>query len=377
MKYNNPIYVTRPFLPPLDEFNEYLKTIWESGVLTNNGNFHKQLEDELAKFIGVPYVSLFANGTLALLTALQALKITGEVITTPFSFVATTHALWWNNIKPVFIDIEPNRFTLDPDRIEAAISPKTTAILPVHVYGYPCFVEQIQEIAIRRGLKVIYDAAHTMGAKYKDKSIAFYGDVSVLSFHATKVFNTFEGGAIISHSLEMKHHIDNLKNFGFRGETTVEEPGINAKMNEVQAAMGLLQLKYLENNIEKRQKIANLYRENLRGIKGISFMEDLPEVKHNYAYFPIFIDEAEYGISRDALYQKLKDNNIFARRYFYPLISRFPVYSGLDSATPANLPVAEKVAQQVICLPIYPELDNDYVFKICQILFNKISKSNE
>jgi dTDP-4-amino-4,6-dideoxygalactose transaminase len=247
----------------------------------------------------------------------------------------------------------------------------------VHVYGYPCFVEQIQEIAIRRGLKVIYDAAHTMGAKYKDKSIAFYGDVSVLSFHATKVFNTFEGGAIISHSLEMKHHIDNLKNFGFRGETTVEEPGINAKMNEVQAAMGLLQLKYLENNIEKRQKIANLYRENLRGIKGISFMEDLPEVKHNYAYFPIFIDEAEYGISRDALYQKLKDNNIFARRYFYPLISRFPVYSGLDSATPANLPVAEKVAQQVICLPIYPELDNDYVFKICQILFNKISKSNE
>lgn len=357
MKENKKIYVTQPYLPPLEEFIPYLEKIWDSKLLTNNGPFHQQLEVELARYLGVPYVSLFSNGTLALLTALQALRITGEVITTPYSFVATTHALWWNNIKPVFVDIEPIRFTLDPAKIEAAITPKTTAILPVHVYGLPCFMEEIEEIARRRGLKVIYDAAHTFGATYKGKSIASYGELSILSFHATKVFNTFEGGAIISHSAEMKHHIDNLKNFGFRGETVIEEPGINAKMNEVQAAMGLLQLKYIEHNIEKRKKIADLYRRELSRVEGISFIDDMPEVKHNYAYFPIFVNEVRYGKSRDSLYEELKSHNIYGRRYFYPLISQFATYSGLDSAQPGNLPNAEKTASEVICLPIYPELD--------------------
>ncbi len=370
MSDKEPIYVTRPSLPPLEEFIPYLQQIWDNRILTNNGPFHQQLEEALARYLDVPYVSLFSNGTLALVTALQALKITGEVITTPFSFVATTHALWWNNIKPVFVDIEPHRFTINPKKIEAAITPKTTAILPVHVYGNPCYIEEIEEIAQRRGLKVIYDAAHTMGTTYKGKTIASYGDLSIVSFHATKVFTTFEGGAIISHSAEMKHHIDNLKNFGFRGETTIEEPGINAKMNEVQAAMGLLQLKYLEENIEKRQKIANLYRENLRNIKGIRFLDDLPDVKHNYAYFPILVDESIYGLSRNALYQKLRDNNIFARRYFYPLISQFPVYSGLDSAAPTNLPIAEKVSKQVICLPIYTDLDENKAEKIIDCILN-------
>lgn len=364
---NKPIYVTQPFLPPLEEFNEYLKQIWESKWLTNQGPFHEQLEIALTKYLGVPYISLFANGTLALITALRALQITGEVITSPFSFVATTHSLWWNNIKPVFVDIEHDRFTLDPEKIEAAITPQTTAILPVHVYGYPCNVEAIHEIAHRHGLKVLYDAAHTFGATYKGKSLVSYGDLSILSFHATKVFNTFEGGAIICHSEEMKHHIDNLKNFGFRGETVIEEPGINAKMNEVQAAMGLLQLKYIEQNIEKRKYIANLYRKGLSDIKGIQCMDDLPDVRHNYAYFPIFVEKSQYGISCDELYEILKKNNIFARRYFYPLISQFKMYKDLESALPEKLPKAEKIAKQVICLPIYSELYEyqiEYIIKI-------------
>ena len=368
---NKPIYVTLSFIPPLEEFNEYLKQIWESKWLTNNGPFHQQLEHAMCDYLGVKYISLFSNGTLALITALQALKITGEVITTPYSFVATTHALWWNNIKPVFVDIEPRRFTLDPEKIEAAITPKTTAILPVHVYGLPCYIEEIEEIARRRGLRVIYDAAHTFGAKYKGQSIVSFGDLAILSFHATKVFNTFEGGAIVCHSAEMKHHIDNLKNFGFRGETVIEEPGINAKMNEVQAAMGLLQLKYIDQNIEKRKQVADLYRKELAHIEGIRFLSDLPEVKHNYAYFPILVDETKYGKSRDELYEELKKHNIFGRRYFYPLISQFPTYRGLESAQQGKMPVAEKTASEVICLPIYPELPTEDVLRICSIIAKK------
>lgn len=362
------IYVTQPFLPDLKEFMPYLEQIWQNKILTNNGPFHQQLEDELCKYLGVKYISLFSNGTLALITALQALKITGEVITTPFSFVATTHALWWNNIKPVFVDIEPQTFTLDPQKIEAAITPNTTAILPVHVYGNPCYVDEIEKIAKKHSLKVIYDAAHTFGARLNGVSLCNFGDLSILSFHATKVFNTFEGGAIVCHDENMKHHIDNLKNFGFRGETVVEEPGINAKMNEVQAAMGLLQLRYIDDNIKKRKFVVDLYRDYLCGVYGISLMNDLPNVTHSYSYFPILVNKEKFGISRDDLYQKLKENNIFSRRYFYPLISRLSGYRALSSANPTNLKVAEKIAESVLCLPIYPELSKKEVTKIVNLI---------
>lgn len=368
MEKTRPIFVTQPALPPLNEFVEYLEQIWDIKILTNNGPFHQQLEQELCDYLGVKYISLFSNGTLALITALQALKITGEVITTPFSFVATTHSMWWNNIKPVFVDIEPETFTLDPRKIEKAITPKTTAILPVHVYGYPCKVDEINKIAKKHNLKVIYDAAHTFGALLNNKSICSFGDLSILSFHATKVFNTFEGGAIICHDAKMKHHIDNLKNFGFRGELVVEEPGINAKMNEVQAAMGLLQLKYIEKNIAKRKRVAEIYRDKLNGIDGLTFPNGFPNVKQCFSYFPILIDKEKLGISRDDLYETLKNNQIFGRRYFYPLISRFNPYRNLPSANPMNLPVAEKVAEQVLCLPMYSELDESDVLRICQII---------
>jgi dTDP-4-amino-4,6-dideoxygalactose transaminase len=363
-KNSNAIYVTQPTLPPLEEFNKSLKTIWESKILTNNGPFHQQLEKELAEFLGVPYISLFANGTLALVTALQVLRITGEVITTPYSFVATTHSLWWNNINPVFADIESDFCNLAPEKIEAAITPKTTAILPVHVYGNPCKVERIQEIADIYGLKVIYDAAHAFGVNHNGQSILNYGDLSVLSFHATKVFNTMEGGAIICHDAATKKRIDYLKNFGFAGETKVMAPGINSKMNEMQAALGLLQLKYYAGNIEKRKTIAETYRKELTAIKGISFLPEAENTQTNYAYFPIFVDEKEYGISRDQLYEKLKQNRIYGRRYFYPLISEFSMYKGLNSAKPANLSNAHKIAEQVICLPIYPELSLDSITQV-------------
>jgi dTDP-4-amino-4,6-dideoxygalactose transaminase len=364
MKENKKVFVTQPFLPPLKEFLPYLEQIWKSHQLTNNGPFHQQLEQELCKYLGVKYISLFSNGTLALITALQALRITGEVITTPFSFVATTHALWWNNIKPVFVDIEPDTFTLDPQKIEQAITPQTTAILPVHVYGYPCRVDEIERIAKRHKLKVIYDAAHTFGARLNGQSLCSFGDLSILSFHATKVFNTFEGGAIVCHDAKMKHHIDNLKNFGFRGELVVEEPGINAKMNEIQAAMGLLQLKYIEIKIAKRKMFANIYRDKLKGIEGLTLPNELPNVKQCYSYFPILIEKEKFGISRDDLYEKLKSNNVFSRRYFYPLISQFNPYRDLPSANPINLPVAERIAEQVLCLPIYSELKKYDIDKI-------------
>jgi dTDP-4-amino-4,6-dideoxygalactose transaminase len=362
------ITVTKPYLPPLEEFTPYLEQIWANGQLTNNGPFHRQFERELADYLGVKYVSLFTNATLALVTALQALRITGEVITTPYSFVATTHSLWWNNIKPVFVDVEPDHCNLDPEKIEAAITPQTTAILPVHVYGNPCHVARIKDIAGSYGLKVLYDACHTFGVTVDGEPVLNFGDLSVMSFHATKVFNTFEGGAIISHDEHMKKRIDYLKNFGFAGETTVVAPGINAKMSEVQAAMGLLQLKHIDENIEKRSRITHRYRELLKDTAGIRCLEDAPGVKHCYSYFPIFVEEETYGMSRDALYEKLKRHDIFGRRYFYPLISQFPTYRGLESALPGKMPVAEKAAEQVICLPLYPDLDEKNLYFICNLI---------
>lgn len=362
------ITVTKPFLPPLKEFTPYLEKIWSNGQLTNNGLFHQQFERELAEYLKVQYVSLFTNATLALVTALQALRVTGEVITTPYSFVATTHSLWWNNIKPVFVDIEPATCNLDPEKIEAAITPHTTAILPVHVYGAPCNVSRIKDIADTYGLKVIYDACHTFGVTINNESVLNFGDLSVMSFHATKVFNTFEGGAIISHDDKMKKRIDFLKNFGFADETTVVAPGINAKMSEVQAAMGLLQLKHIDYNIEKRKRLTLRFREQLSSIPGISFMEEQSNVKYCYPYFPIFVDKEKYGMSRDEFYDKLKQNNIYGRRYFYPLISQFPMYRGLESAQQGRMPVAEKVTEQVVCLPLYPELEFETIDQICKIL---------
>lgn len=362
------INVTQPALPPLNEFVSYLEKIWESKWVTNEGQFHEQFEKELAEHLGVKYLSLFANGTLALISALQVLRISGEVITTPYSFVATTHSLHWNNIKPVFADVDPIFCNIDPEKIEASITPKTTAILPVHVYGNPCEVDKIKSIADIYGLKIIYDACHAIGVEKSGNSVLHYGDLSVLSFHGTKVFNTMEGGAIVCHDAMIKKRIDYLKNFGFAGEITVVQPGINAKMNEMQAALGLLQLKSIDQNIFKRQEIANLYRDSLSQIKGIRILHDIDDIKHNYAYFPIFIDEQRYGKPRDELYNELKQNNIYGRRYFYPLISHFPIYRGLESARPSNLANAEKITSQVICLPIYPDLKTTEIQAICKII---------
>lgn len=362
------ITVTKPFLPPLEEYIPYLEKIWGSGQLTNNGPFHQQLENELADYLDVKYISLFANATLGLVTALQAMRIGGEVITTPFSFVATTHALWWNKITPVFVDVEPEYLNLDPAKIEAAITSRTSAIMPVHVYGNPCNVEEIKRIADKHGLKVIYDAAHAFGVKQDGVSVLNHGDLSVVSFHATKVYSTIEGGAVICHDPETKHHLDNLKNFGFRDETIVEEPGINAKLNEVQAAYGLLQLKYIDDLISKRKLIARIYHELLYNVPGIRLFPEIPGVKHGYAYFPVLIDKEKYGISRDELYEKLKQNKIFTRRYFYPLISTFEPYSKLPSAKVENLPVAVKAANDVLCLPIYADLEESDVRLICTLI---------
>lgn len=368
MKNKKPILISQPSLPDLDEFVESLKVIWERKWLTNNGEFHREFEAKLAAHLGVAYVSLFSNGTLALISALQAMRISGEVITTPYSFVATTHALHWNGIKPVFVDVDPVYGNLDPIKVEAAITPKTTAILPVHVYGNPCDVEKLDEIADNYGLKVLYDAAHAFGVKKEGKSILNYGDLSVLSFHATKAFNTIEGGAIICKDEKTKKRIDYLKNFGFSGETTVVAPGINAKMNEVQAAYGLLQLKSIDELTVKRKKIAKAYRNKLKGIKGIRCLVDMENIDHNYSYFPILVDEKKYGTSRDDLYFKLKENNFYGRRYFYPLISEFSTYRGLPSSDPKNLENATLISHQVICLPIYPDLDETVVDSIAHII---------
>ena len=365
---DKPIYVTSPLLPSLEDFTFLLKEIWESKMLTNNGNFHQKLEEELAKYLKVPYLSLFTNGTLPLITALQAMRITGEVITTPFSFVATTHSLWWNGIKPVFVDIEPETCNLDPSKIEAAITPKTTAIMPVHVYGKPCKTKEIQEIANKYGLKVIYDAAHAFGVEINGESILNFGDMATLSFHATKVYNTLEGGALVVHDEQTKKRIDYLKNFGFASETEVVAPGINSKVDEVRAAYGLLNLKQVDHAINSRRKVAIRYRDELQGVKGITFFNDIPGVRHNYSYVPIFINAEEYGMTRDELYFKMKEHNVFGRRYFYPLISTFSTYRGLDSANPDNLPIATQMSNNVICLPMHHALSENEVEYILQII---------
>ena len=355
-------------MPNLDELNQYLQDIWQRKWITNNGHYHKELEKALCEYLDVPYVSLFTNGTLPLITALQALRITGEVITTPYSFVATTHALWWNGIKPVFVDIDPTTGNLDPDQIEAAITPRTTAIMPVHVYGKPCDTERIQEIADKYGLKVIYDAAHAFGVKVNGASILNAGDMSTLSFHATKVYNTLEGGALVMHDEQTKKRIDYLKNFGFAGETEVVAPGINSKMDEMRSAYGLLNLKQVDAAIEARHQVAIKYREALRDVEGITFFDDMPGVKHNYSYFPIFVDAEKYGMTRDELYFKMKEQNVLGRRYFYPLISTFSTYRGLDSAKPSNLPNAHKMADEVICLPMHHALSEEDVMRILNII---------
>ena len=362
------ITVTSPLLPDLDEFHELLKEIWESKWITNNGQFHQQLEKALSEYLGVEYLSLFTNGTLPLITALQAMHVTGEVITTPYSFVATTHALWWNGIKPVFVDIDPANCGIDPEKIEAAITPKTTAIMPVHCYGKPCDTERIQAIADKYGLKVIYDAAHAFGVEVNGESVLRKGDMSTLSFHATKVYNTAEGGALVVKDAETKKRVDYLKNFGFAGETEVVAPGINSKMDEVRAAYGLLNLRQVDDAIEKRHQVAVRYREALRNVKGIRFFDDMPGVRHNYSYFPIFVNAEEYGMTRDELYFKMKEQGVYGRRYFYPLISTFSTYKGLPSAAVENLPVATRVANEVICLPMHHALTEDDLRRIIGLI---------
>ena len=360
----NIITVTSPLLPDLGEFTKLLQEVWDSKWITNNGSFHQQLEKALAEYLKVPYVSLFTNGTLPLITALQALRITGEVITTPYSFVATTHSLWWNGIKPVFVDIEWESGCIDPNKIEAAITPKTTAIMPVHVYGKPCDMEAIQDIADKYGLKVIYDAAHAFGVEVNGKSVLNAGDMSTLSFHATKVYNTVEGGAMIMHDEMTKKRIDYLKNFGFASETKVIAPGINSKMDEIRSAYGLLNLRQVDAAIESRHQVAIRYREALRDVEGIEVWEDIPGVRHNYSYFPIFVDEKKFGMSRDDLYFKMKEQGVLGRRYFYPLISEFSTYRSLPSAAKENLPVAHKMANSVICLPMHHALKEEDIQRI-------------
>ena len=371
------ITVTSPLLPDLGEFNELLKDIWESKWITNMGQFHKQLEKALAEYLHVPYVCLFTNGTLPLMTALQALRISGEVITTPYSFVATTHSIWWNHCKPVFVDIDPRTGNMDPDKIEAAITPATTCIMPVHVYGKPCDTKRIQEIADKYGLKIIYDAAHAFGVEvpaeqygldaYDEKGLAGImnaGDMSTLSFHATKVFNTVEGGALVVHDEKTKKRIDNLKNFGITDDVTVIAPGINGKMDELRSAYGLLNLKQVDSAIESRHQVAIKYRETLRSVDGITFWDDMPGVRHNYSYFPIFIDAEKFGMSRDELFFKMREQNVWSRRYFYPLISNFPTYSGLPSANKENLPLGNKMADDVLCLPMHHALSEEDIQRI-------------
>lgn len=364
---SRPIYVTEPYLPPLQEFIPYLEDIWKSKWLTNNGPFHQDLEKALCGHLGVDHLSLFVNGTIALVTALQTLRIAGEVITTPYSFVATAHSLVWNKVTPVFVDIDSATMNLDPQKIEAAITPQTSAILPVHCYGNPCDVDSIQRIADTYGLKVIYDAAHAFGVRIGEENIASYGDLSVLSFHATKVFNTFEGGAIVCRDAQTKQRIDYLKNFGFADEVTVMAPGINGKMNEIQSAFGLLQLKYLDQAVRARREIDKRYRESLADIPGIECVPEPENVTRNYAYFPVLV-HADYPLTRDALYAKLQEYGIFGRRYFYPLISDMPMYRGLNSSRAENLPVARAVAERVLCLPIFPTLPADEQERVLGII---------
>jgi dTDP-4-amino-4,6-dideoxygalactose transaminase len=367
MSAHKPIYVTQPYLPPLEELIPHLQAIWDSRILTNGGPYHQRLERALCAYLEVEHVSLFTNGTVALVTALQALRISGEVITTPYSFVATAHSLLWNGIKPVFVDIEPDTLTLDPEKIEAAITPQTTAIMPVHCYGNPCKVEAIQRIADNYNLRIIYDAAHAFGVLYQGGSILKYGDLSVLSFHATKVFNTFEGGAIVSPDTKTKQRIDHLKNFGFVDEVTVVAPGINGKMSEFNAALGMLQLKHVKESIARRGEIETAYRARLRNIHGIRCLPGAESTVSNHAYFPILVN-AEYPLTREGLYSKMRENGVYARRYFFPLISEFPMYRGLPSARRENLPIATDTASKVLCLPIHPQLSDADIERVTECL---------
>lgn len=359
--------VTRPQLPDFEEFQPYLREIWDSRVLTNNGKFHGILEEELCKYLGVEHISLFANGTMALLTALQSLRITGEVITTPYSFVATSHSLLWNGIKPVFVDIDPQTMNMDPARIEAAITPQTTALLPVHCYGRPCDVEAIQKIADTYNLRVVYDAAHAFAVQVQGGSVLKYGDMSVLSFHATKVFNTFEGGAIVCPDLKTKQRIDRLKNFGFVDEITVIAPGINGKMSEFNAALGILQLKNVDSYIARRKQIYNRYRKELDGLRHLVCCEQDTDSVGNYAYFPVLVGDAS-GLLRDNLFELLRQNDIWARRYFYPLISEFPMYRGLPSAVKEGLPHAFDISRRILCLPIYPDFSDEDMDRVITVI---------
>ncbi|HJO93745.1 MAG TPA: DegT/DnrJ/EryC1/StrS family aminotransferase [Victivallales bacterium] len=367
---NKKIYVTKPSLPEIKELIPYLEKIWNSRILTNNGPFHQEFEEKLAKFLGVKYVSLFCNGTSALQVGLQALRITGEVVTTPYTFAATTHAIYWNRCTPVFCDINEDDFNIDPDKIESLITPNTTAILPVHVYGNPCKMKKIQKIADTYGLKVFYDAAHAFGVEKDSTSILNWGDLSMLSFHATKVFNTFEGGALITNDKKLKERIDFLKNFGFADEVTVIAPGSNAKMDELRSAIGLLQLKHINNNIDKRRIVAKYYKTKFKEVNGIQYLKDLPKTRSNYSYFPILIDSIKLNKTRDELYNKLKSNNIYARKYFYPLISSFPSYNNLPSASISNLPTAERIAKGILCLPIHHDLTIEELDKIINLILD-------
>lgn len=372
MSEEKTVLVTNPLLPDLKEFESCLEKIWESKWLTNNGSYHKELEKALCEYLKVENLSLFTNGTLPLITGLQALGIReGEVITTPYSFVATTHSIWWNGLKPVFVDVDPATGNINPDKIEEAITPNTKAIMPVHVYGNPCDVERIDAIAKKYNLKVIYDAAHAFGVEINGKSVLEYGDISTLSFHATKVYNTVEGGALVCQTAEMKKYIDQLKNFGFTGEITVAAPGINSKMDEIRSAYGLLNLKKVDAAIEDRKKIVNQYRDSLKNVKGISFFPDMKGVRHNYAYFPVFVNEKEYGMNRDSLYELMKTHNLFGRRYFYPLITEFEPYKDYESARAENLPVAKRMAEEVICLPIYAGLESADVERVIECIREK------
>lgn len=369
-----PIPVTSPLLPPLQEFLPYLEAVWESRRLTNGGPMHERLEQELANYLGVEHLCLFANGTLALVAALQALRISGEVITTPYSFVATAHSVLWNGLKPVFVDIDPVSCNLDPAQVEEAITPSTSAIMPVHCYGIPCDVEGIQRVADTYGLKVIYDAAHAFGVRQDGASILRSGDLSILSFHATKVFNTFEGGAIICPDAKIKKRIEYLKNFGFADEVTVVAPGINGKMNEVQAAFGLLQLKHLGGALKTRQRLFERYRQAFAGIPGLRMVSPRSDLEWNYSYCPLFVDEENFPISRDALFVRMRDADILARRYFYPLISEFPMYRGLDSAQPKRLRNAFGISRQVICLPIFPHMEDHEQDRVIAIVLRAAKK---
>lgn len=371
MNEDKPITVTSPLLPPLEEFMPYLEDIWNRKWITNNGHYHQMLEQALCDYLGVEYISLFTNGTLPLITALQALRIGGEVITTPYSFVATTHSLWWNGIRPVFADIDPATGNLDPEKVEAAVTSRTTAIMPVHVYGNPCDTKALQEIADKYGLKIIYDAAHAFGVRRDGESILKAGDISTLSFHATKTYNTVEGGALVCHDAETKKRIDFLKNFGFADETSVVAPGINGKMDEIRAAYGLINLRHVDDAIAARKKVADTYREALKDVEGLRMFEEMPGVRSNYSYFPVFITEKDFGMSRDALYDNMKANGVLGRRYFYPLISDFTTYRGLPSASRANLPQANKMASEVICLPLHHSLSDADIRKTIDLIVKR------